>query len=63
MSRPRMSHPRMSRPRIPAMGCFDGPVWAGVEFRDPAARAQLAAARAPALRPFGWSDRQQWVPH
>ena len=49
--------------RVSGVGCFGGPVWAGVEFRHEGARAALDGARKDALSSFGWSESRSWKPH
>ena len=49
--------------RATGVGCFGGPVWAGIEFRHEGARAALDGARKDALSSFGWSESRAWEPH
>ena len=49
--------------RATGVGCFGGPVWAGIEFRHEGARAALDGARMDALSSFGWSESRAWEPH
>jgi len=49
--------------RVSGVGCFGGPVWAGIEFRDESGRAALDGARKDALSSFGWSESRAWDPH
>ena len=49
--------------RATGVGCFGGPVWAGIEFRHEGARAALDGARRDALSSFGWSESRAWEPH
>ena len=49
--------------RATGVGCFGGPVWAGIEFRHEGARAALDGARKDALSSFGWSESRAWDPH
>ena len=49
--------------RVSGVGCFGGPVWAGIEFRDESGRAVLGDAREGALSSFGWSESRAWMPH
>ena len=49
--------------RATGVGCFGGPVWAGIEFRDESGRTALGDAREGALSSFGWSESRAWKPH
>jgi 2'-5' RNA ligase len=49
--------------RATGVGCFGGPVWAGIEFRHEGARAALDGARKDTLSSFGWSESRAWEPH